>query len=116
VARGTGIVPAAPDPAGRVGGLAPMLAVNPSIPKPYFAGSASGGASGTRGLLATALGVFALGQPLDVALAAPRPDPTGLVNGIYCPHGVDPIGKDERPQAFCQLAADRRGFGLAQNN
>lgn len=116
MARGTGIVLAAPEPAGRLGGLAPMLAVNPAVPKPYFAGSASGGSAGTRGLIASALGVFSLGQPLNVAIAAPRPDQTGLVNGIYCPRGVNPLGVNEQSEAFCQLVADRRGFGLAQSN
>ena len=111
MARGTGVVPAAPDPAGRVGGLTPMLAVNPAVPRPYFAGAASGGVAGTRGLLASALGVFDLGQPLNVAVAAPRPDQTGLVNGIYCPRGIDPIGSNQAPEAICQLVADRRGFG-----
>lgn len=116
VARGTGVVPAAPDPAGRIGGLVPMLSVNPAVPRPYFAGAASGGVAGTRGLLASALGVFDLGQPLDVAMASPRPDPTGLVNAIYCPRGINPLGARETPEAICQLAADRRGFGLAQHD
>lgn len=115
-ARGTGIVPAAPDPSGRVGGLAPMVVVNPAVPRPFFVGAASGGAAGTRGLLATALGVFSLGQPLDVAMASPRPDPTGLVNAIYCPVGIDPIGSGDLPEAVCQLFSDKRGFGLAQHD
>jgi gamma-glutamyltranspeptidase/glutathione hydrolase len=116
MARGTGVVPAAPDAAGRVGGLAPMIATNPSVPRPYFVGAASGGAAGTRGLIETALGVFSLGQPLDVAMAAGRPDQTGLVNAIYCLRGINPLGSDEQPEAICQLAADKRGFGLAQHD
>jgi hypothetical protein len=116
MARGTGVVPAAPDAGGRVGGLAPMIAANPSVPRPYFVGAASGGAAGTRGLIETALGVFSLGQPLDVAMAAGRPDSTGLVNAIYCLRGINPLGSDEQPEAICQLAADKRGFGLAQHD
>lgn len=116
MARGTGVVPAAPDAGGRVGGLAPMVATNPAVPRPYFVGAASGGAAGTRGLLATALGVFSLGQPLDVAMASPRPDTTGLVNAIYCLRGINPLGRGEQSEAVCQLAADKRGFGLAQHD
>jgi gamma-glutamyltranspeptidase/glutathione hydrolase len=116
MARGIGIVPAAPDPAGRIGGLAPMVVTNPAVPRPYFIAAASGGAAGTRGLLATALGVFSLGQPLDVALAAPRPDPNGLVNAIYCLRGIDPLGRNEKSDAACQLFPDKRGFGLAQHD
>jgi gamma-glutamyltranspeptidase/glutathione hydrolase len=116
MARGTGVVPAAPDPGGRVGGLAPMMATNPAVPRPYFVGAASGGAAGTRGLIETALGVFSLGQPLDVAIAAGRPDSTGLVNAIYCLRGINPLGTGEQSEAICQLAADKRGFGLAQHD
>lgn len=116
MARGTGVVPAAPDPRGRVGGLAPMVVTNPAVPRPYFVGAGSGGAAGTRALLATALGVFSLGQPLDVAIASPRPDTTGLANGIYCLRGINPLGRGERSEAVCQLAADNRGFGLAQHD
>jgi gamma-glutamyltranspeptidase/glutathione hydrolase len=116
MARGTGLVPAAPDPSGRIGGLAPMVATNPAVPRPYFVGAASGGAAGTRGMLATALGVFSLGQPLDAAMAAGRPDTTGLVNAIYCLRGINPLGRGEEPEAMCQLAADKRGFGLAQHD
>jgi hypothetical protein len=93
-----------------------MIATNPAVPRPYFVGAASGGAAGTRALLESALGVFSLGQPLDVAMAAGRPDSTGLVNAIYCPRGINPLGTGEEPEAICQLVTDKRGFGLAQHD
>lgn len=116
MARGTGVVPAAPDERGRIGGLTPMVVTNPAVPRPFYVAAASGGAAATRALLATALGVFSIGQPLDVAMAAPRPDTTGLVNAIYCPRGINPLGRGEQSEAICQLAADKRGFGLAQHD
>lgn len=117
VLRGTGVVLAAPDASSRSGSLAPMVVVNPAVPRPYFAASASGGVGGTRALLTTALGIFTLGQSPAAALAAPRPDPAGLVNTVYCVNGIDPSSiNDRNPSAVCVLNADGRGFGLAQHD
>jgi gamma-glutamyltranspeptidase/glutathione hydrolase len=116
---GTGVVLAAPDVEARHESLAPMLVVNPVVPKPYFAASASGGGVvGTRALLNTALGVFTLGRSPAAASAAPRPDPNGgLVNTIYCANGIDlQAVKEGNPNQICLLDTDRRGFGLAQHD
>jgi gamma-glutamyltranspeptidase/glutathione hydrolase len=114
IARGTGIVLASNDAPDRAGGIAPMLAVNPAVPRPFAAFAGSGGAAGTRALLATALGVFVLGEPPDVAAADPRPDRTGLANLIYCPRGMDPLSRSETSTAGCLAKPDPRGYGLAK--
>jgi gamma-glutamyltranspeptidase/glutathione hydrolase len=113
IARGTGIVLASHDPAGRAGAVAPMLAVNPNVPRPFGAFAGSGGVAGTRSMLATALGVFTLGEPPDVAFNDPRPDATGLVNLIYCPVGMDPLPRGTAPTSQCIAKPDPHGFGLA---
>jgi len=112
IARGTGIVLASRDPAGRAGAVAPMLAVNPNVPRPFGAFAGSGGVAGTRSMLSTALGVFALGEPPDVAFTDPRADQTGLVNLIYCPTGMDPM-TGRTSEASCIAKPDPKGFGLA---
>ncbi|MGE5537228.1 MAG: gamma-glutamyltransferase [Gemmatimonas sp.] len=113
MARGTGVVLAANDPTSRDSGIAPMLAINPAVPRPFAAFAASGGAAGVRSLLVTGLAVFALGEAPDAALADPRPDRAGLVNAIYCPRGMDPLTRTSTP-AECFARPDPRGFGLAQ--
>jgi hypothetical protein len=122
---GTGIVPAAPLGGGEELALASMLSINPRVNKMFFAAVASGGAAAPTAMIETALGVLAGGASLRDALAAPRSHPVapgtvarepqvslGFVNGFNCPKGmISPGG--EKPEAICEVATDRRGFGLA---
>jgi gamma-glutamyltranspeptidase/glutathione hydrolase len=125
VIPGTGIVPAAPMSGGEELALSPMLAINSHVNKMFFAAAASGGAAASTAMIETALGVLVDHEPLAKALAAPRVHPVapgtiasepqvslGFVNGFNCPNGlISPGG--EKPEAICEVATDRRGFGLA---
>lgn len=122
---GSGIVPAAPLPAGEELAISPMLTINSRVNKMYFAAAASGGAAAPTAMIETALSVLVDHRPLNEALAAPRVHPVapdtvarepqvslGFVNAFDCPKGlISPGG--EKPEAICQVATDRRGFGLA---
>jgi gamma-glutamyltranspeptidase/glutathione hydrolase len=125
VVSGTGIVPAAPLPVGEQLAIAPMLTINPRVHKMFFASAASGGAAAPTAMIEVALGVMVDNKSLTDALAAPRIHPVapgtilrepqvslGLVNGFNCPKGLISPGGD-KPEGICEVATDRRGFGLA---
>lgn len=122
---GTGILPAAPLDGNEELSLASMLSINPRVNKMFFAAAASGGPAAPTAMINTALGVLAGGATLRDASAAPRRHPIasgvvaqepqvslGIVNGFNCPKGlVSPGG--EKPEGICEVAVDRRGFGLS---
>ena len=122
---GTGIIPAAALSGGEELSLVSMLSINPNVHKIFFAAAASGGAAAPTAMITTALGVLAGGASLRDASAAPRSHPVapgtiaqepqvslGLVNGFNCPKGlISPGG--EKPDGVCEVAIDRRGFGLS---
>jgi len=125
VIPGTGIVPAAPLSRGEELALSPMLAINTRVNKMFFAAAASGGAAAPTAMIETALGALVDNRSLTDALAAPRVHPVapgniasepqvslGFVNGFNCPKGLVSPGR-ETPEGICEVAADRRGFGLA---
>jgi gamma-glutamyltranspeptidase/glutathione hydrolase len=125
VIPGTGITPAAPLPPEEQLALAPMLAINPRVNKMFFAAAASGGAAAPTATIQVALGTLVGNQTLTQALAAPRVHPVapgnvlsepqtslGFVNGFNCPKGMVSAGS-ETPESVCDVAVDRRGFGLA---
>lgn len=142
IGRGTGILLAGvPGQDGRGGlSLGPMIVANPHDDTLYFAGAASGGKAAAMALINVAAHALIAGQSLEDAMAEPRvlnpglPDVTyieqglnpalieglrkrghstsvvpdlGRVNAVICPNGLTL----ENPK--CQIASDRRGFGLA---
>lgn len=125
VIAGTGVIPAAAPSAEEALAISPMLAINPRVNKMFFAAAASGGAAAPVAMIETALAVLVDNRALTDALAAPRVFPIApgnvmtepqvslaFVNGFHCPKGlISPGGED--PEAICQVATDRRGFGLA---
>lgn len=122
---GTGILPAAALSPSEALGQVAMLAINPNVYKLFFAAVGSGGAAAPSAMIETALDTLVAAQSLTNALAAPRSHPVaqgkiarepevslGLVNGLHCPKGlISPGG--EKPEGICEVAIDRRGFGLA---
>jgi gamma-glutamyltranspeptidase/glutathione hydrolase len=125
VAGDTGIVLAAPATGGEAFAVAPMLTINPLVNKMYFAGAGSNGAPAPAAEVQVALDTLIEGKPLNAAVAAPRThwisagrvasEPQillGLINAFYCPKGLISPGA-EKPDIFCSIESDRRGFGLA---
>jgi gamma-glutamyltranspeptidase/glutathione hydrolase len=140
MAPGTGIVLAAAD-RGNSGPGSPVILANENTGELYFAAATGSGASGVSALSTVMLEAVAAERPLTEAMARGRlqaslpngtvlvesglsageraaltaqglqavpVDRLGRVNALHCPRGL------RRDPDECEVASDRRGWGLAQ--
>ncbi|HEY4136432.1 MAG TPA: gamma-glutamyltransferase [Alphaproteobacteria bacterium] len=125
VAGDTGIVIAAPATGGEAFAVAPMLTINPIVNKMYFAAAGSNGAPAPAAEVQAGLETMIEGKALADAVALPRShwisagrvatEPQislGSINAFFCPKGLLSPGA-EKPDIFCSVATDGRGYGLA---
>lgn len=142
VAPGTGIILApAPNPEGAgATALGPMIMSNAPTGGFYYAAAASGGPTAATAMASVFLGVAALDQPLEQAVAAKRIHHNGNPDVVFYEAGVSsalleglaerghqtaeagilgrlaavwcPLGLPSNPES-CQAAADPRSNGLA---